>query len=289
MKSTFAVSFVFILLSGAGFAERVNVTGDSVNIRAASNLTSRVMGQVQRDTVLDAVSIDDAWVGILPPPDIFGWIHEDLVKNGQVSVPRANVRSGPGINYEAIARVEKNTILKVHGTFSNWLKVTPPEGTVVWVSRDFVAPLAQPVSTTSSIPQQVDLLTNSSANVGIAPKPPMPEDVSERVPSPSVNIPEQPLSASGLTSNMLVATADQDVQVSRTGILKKASLVWRRPSRYVLIADGDGQDDKVICYVTGSDPQLEAVLGRKMTVDGKEYTVQGAKYPVLSARKIILH
>ncbi len=237
--------------------------------------------------MLQAVDLGTEWVGILPPPDIFAWIHGDLVSDNAITVPRANVRSGPGINYGVMARVEKGQTVKTHGSFNEWLKISPPEGCVVWISRQYVES-PEPTQKASPAPAS-PILTNAVATVGIAPKPPMPRADDEDVPSPGVNIPEQPLSSAGITSNMLLKTVPQEVAVSRKGILKKASMVWRRPSRYVLIDPAADGEDKSICYVTGSEPQLEAVLDKNMTVSGKEYTVEGARYPVLNARKITLH
>jgi len=287
MRSTSAVGIFFLIFAASVFAERVRVTGDRVNIRAASNLTSRVMGQVSDGTVLQAVTIGETWVEILPPPDVFGWIHGDLVKEGRISSSRANIRSGPGVNYEIIARVEKNDPVKEQGRFNEWIKITPPEGTTVWISREYTGPLEQITDTPP--PPAPSVLTNKPANIGVAPKPPKPLSDEGRISSPAIAIPEHDLSSAGITSNMLIQGEQQDVIVKKKGILKRASLVWRRPSRYVLIDPDSNAEDKALCYVTGSDPQLEAVTDRKMTIEGAEYRVQGAKYPVLKAAKIVLH
>ncbi len=88
---------------------------------------------------------------------------------------------------------------------------------------------------------------------------------------------------------MLVQTHEQGVHVALKGILKKASLVWRRPSRYMLVNPSADSEDTAICYVSGSDPQLESILGRKMTITGKQYSIQGVRFPLVVVNKIIVH
>lgn len=293
MKHTFKVLLFSALIASTGHAEKVRVTADNVNVRASSNLTSRVMGQVSRDTILEAVTADDAWLGIYPPEGIFAWIHSNLVSNNKVTSQQANIRSGPGVNYDVVVSVTQGTALITHEKFSEWVQVTPPEGTLLWISKQYTEPVSnkaeQPLTTSPSKP------AIATAPVGVAAKPPKPLPLSDpddaafsSATTPKVS-PALSLSSSGITSNMLVDALDQGVQVSLTGILKKASITWRRPSRYILVNPALTDSDKALCYVSGNDPQLESMLGREITVDGKQYSIQGARFPLVIASKITVH
>lgn len=297
VKKLFCISFCILAICLPSTAEKIRVTADNVNIRADSNLSSRVMGQVSRDTILEAGIVADAWIGIHPPGHVYGWIHSGLVGNGKITAKRVNIRSGPGINYEVISSYSSGDMPDTQGQFGEWLKVVPPENTIVWISRKFTEPF-QPVKTEKTPTAKLSTTTNQSLPmVGIAAKPPKPADPDHQLDlndatadhSARSDNPSDALSASGITTNMLVESADQAIQLSLTGKLKRASLLWRRPSRYLLIGrDSDG-NISTLCYVAGSDKQLEAILNREMTIEGKQYVIQGAKVPLLVASRITLH
>ncbi len=295
MKHTFHVLILSILIASTGLAEKVRVTADNVNVRGNSNLTSRVMGQVSSGIILEVVTVGDSWLGILPPENVFAWIHGDLLSDGKVTSLRANIRSGPGINYEVITAVAQGAKLTTHDKFADWIQVTPPKGSLVWISKQFTGPAQKAPMTDAAPPTIAEIVAPPSVEVGIAAKPPKPlptgteaESTLSRGAAPTVT-PAQTLSSAGVTSNMLVQTHEQGVPVSHKGILKKASVVWRRPSRYMLVNPAADAEDIAICYVSGSDPQLESILGRKMTVEGKQYTIQGSRFPLVVANKITVH
>lgn len=299
MKITLSTCLTILVLAGIARAETIRVKADSVNLRAASNLSSRVMGQVSTGTVLESIDSSSDWISILPPKDVVLWIHSDLVARNKVKALRAHLRSGPGINYVKMITVPRDTKLNVKGTFGSWTKVAPPPGATVWISRQFTESLTKP-DTPTEIQPTPSSLTNTTAvenvHVGIAAKPPRPLKRGQsplhgaaRRDASTPSTPAQLLTSSGITTNMLVKTEAQGVDASLKGILKRASVLWRRPSRYLLIPIESASDDKALCYVAGNDTQLESVLGRKMTVEGKQYTVQGARFPVLTASRITLH
>lgn len=275
------------------YADRVRITADNVNLRADSNLNSRVMGQVSRDTILDTQIAVDEWFGVRPPDNIFGWIHSGLVSSGIVSASRANIRSGPGINYQVIAHLSRADKAAVNGEFGEWLKVSLPEGTLVWVSRKFTEPLNTNELVQTIIPENDHTAKTEPTPTGIAAKPPKPADPNAPLELHSSGYTGEtgsaadPLAAAGITTNMLVQTEKQAVQAACRGTLKKSSIVWRRPSRYLLV-DTDGNKSP-LCYVTGSDAQLEALVQRQITVEGRQYIIQGSKLPLLLASRITIH
>ena len=299
MKSILSACIGIIVFANSASAEKIRVTADNVNVRADSNLSSRVMGQVSMDTVLESVATTTNWISILPPKDVVFWIHSDLLAGDKVKTSSANLRSGPGINYVKMISIPRNTHLNVKGTFANWTKVAPPPGATVWISREFTEALSQQQEDPKDAPSpsSVANATEHRTFIGIAAKPPQPIkrgespllDGGSQDARPAADAPTPSLTASGITTNMLVKTKKQGVMSSHKGILKRASVVWRRPSRYLLLPANSSSNDQAVCYVTGNDTQLESILGRKMTVEGKQYIVQGARFPVLMASRITLH
>jgi len=67
---------------------------------------------------------------------------------GEVTVtsPLLNVRSGPGMKFEAVFQVRQGTVLEVHGNAPGWLYVKIPSGKFGWVSRQFTTIVETPAS-----------------------------------------------------------------------------------------------------------------------------------------------
>jgi hypothetical protein len=68
--------------------------------------------------------------------------------SGKVTVtsPLLNVRSGPGINFEAVSQVRQGTVLEVHGSAPGWLYVRLPSGKFGWVVQRFTTAEEIPAS-----------------------------------------------------------------------------------------------------------------------------------------------
>jgi uncharacterized protein YgiM (DUF1202 family) len=56
-----------------------------------------------------------------------------------ISVPIANIRSGPGTNYDLLWKVEKNHPIKVFGKTGAWYHFKDFENDEGWVRRDLVS------------------------------------------------------------------------------------------------------------------------------------------------------
>ena len=59
---------------------------------------------------------------------------------GYVNVGLMNMRSGPGTEYEVIARIAKGTLVGILGTNGDrtWWEARLPDGTVGWVSEEYI-------------------------------------------------------------------------------------------------------------------------------------------------------
>jgi SH3-like domain-containing protein len=62
-----------------------------------------------------------------------------LAERLSVSVPMANIRSGPGTTYKVLWRVERNHPLKVVKTSGEWIYFSDFEGDRGWIHRDIVS------------------------------------------------------------------------------------------------------------------------------------------------------
>jgi SH3-like domain-containing protein len=62
-----------------------------------------------------------------------------LAERLSVSVPMANIRSGPGTKFKVLWRVERNHPLKVVKTSGEWIYFSDFEGDRGWIHQDIVS------------------------------------------------------------------------------------------------------------------------------------------------------
>ncbi|CAN5608768.1 hypothetical protein BH10PLA1_BH10PLA1_13010 [soil metagenome] len=86
-----------------------------------------------------------AFAPVLTPAVVFGQdVTAPAVDNakfnfqGVINSGGVNVRSGPGDNYYATAKLDKGAAVTVVGIRFDWLKVTPPEGSFSYVAKAYV-------------------------------------------------------------------------------------------------------------------------------------------------------
>lgn len=254
-------------------AEPLRVVADRVNIRARPDTRSEVVAQVNAGDTVMALNAASNWVEILPPEAAALWVHKDFVRDGRVIAGELNVRGGPGINYSVVGSLRRGDDIRVLETFGEWLRVASPSVQAsVWISRDYLEPVAPPPPPPAFKAQPPDPPPRIDAPlpVALAATPEAPE----QTPPPPEDWPLIPLEGQGR-------------RVQREGILRRAGLFTTYPSRYRL--DGVGGDDgRTLCFIYGSADLLGEKLGRRMLVEGHEYWVRDADYPVVVPKRIAL-
>ena len=117
------------------------VTTSDVNVRSGPGAEYQVITAIKSGTKLHVVSRDGEWLKIISkhgnPPgyilDRFARPLEDEpgatpVAGTYVTTTEVNVRSGPGTQYDVVARIPKDTKIQVVGTEGDWLKVQSKHG-----------------------------------------------------------------------------------------------------------------------------------------------------------------
>lgn len=146
--------FAVVAVAFAGFisasaTQLVTVNADRVNLRAAPDANSEVVGQVSSaDTLVLQGSISDAWVKVTPPAAIDLWIFGSLVKDGKVTVSKAQVRSGAGLNFNVVGQLQNGDPITIRGKVGDWIKIAPFPTSAVWITNSFVVlkTTSQPIS-----------------------------------------------------------------------------------------------------------------------------------------------
>ena len=287
-----AVALVFgggMLCPSAVGDGKVRVTADSVNLRAGPGKNYEVVAQAALGDVLAAGTREGDWLEVAVPAGTSLWIYGELVKGGVVAVSKLRVRGGPGINYKPVGRLAKGDRVTVRGEKGEWLEIAPPPGATLWVSSDYVRSAVQERAAVVA-PVRVEppraAVVKPSVRVSVRPAPPR---AAAPKPDPKPRAPKQPprraaavASAGSPAKHRLVASAEQGRQVAVSGVLCRAGWVWRRPSGYRLVKQGEGQRPVTVCYVLGEDARLAPLAGQTLQVRGRQYWLQGVRYPVVT-------
>lgn len=270
---------------------------DRVNLRAGPSDQAEVVAQVSKGQTLAAQGgLENEWVSVIPPANVSLWVYGDLVKDGIVAASKAQVRAGPGISYRIVGALQKGQKLTVRETKEDWLKIAPPPGCALWISRKFIEPVGadkeadkQPLKTTpepgvAAMPAKPQEETQRAITPNTAAVAPHDAQAKPHLPTPAAGT-QQSQSISdnySLDENDLIRTMEQGKHVEYEGVLNYSSFVLKRPSKYVLVVVDEKGRILDSCYVLGRDAQFEALVGRQVRVSGKQYWVQGVRYSVIA-------
>lgn len=140
--------FRYLLLTaivlGAGTAmaaERVSVIGEIANVRALPNTQSDTLWQVEKYHPLLVLEKKGKWYRFQDFEGDTGWIHSSLVDKTPtviVKVRRANIRTGPGTQYDLAFDADKGTPFKVLETKGRWKKIRHADGDEGWIFTSLV-------------------------------------------------------------------------------------------------------------------------------------------------------
>jgi hypothetical protein len=245
-------------MAEADLAVKVRVTGDRVSLRAKPSLDGELLDRAIRGEEMVFFEKTNGWVAVQAPDSLNFWVAAEYIQNGVVFPKKLNVRSGPSINYNEVAVLERDNTVSVRGEFNDWLKIAPPLGSRVWISEDYVEFVDPPKS------EPVLAVEPESA----------PEPVAEQAPEPQDELP--PLM-------LVLDDAKPQGKVDRIpGILRRAN-----PGLYKLVLIA-GEIEEPICLVRGRESQLEKLLNRSILITGPVYWVKDVDLPVIQPDTINL-
>jgi hypothetical protein len=291
MKTYWAGLFVLILAVSLHAAEniQVKVTGDRVSLRAAPELNSVLIDRAMSGDLLTLKDNSQKdWVGVAPPSDIDVWVHSEFVLDGEVLPARLNLRSGPSLNHSVVGVVDGGKKLTIRGNVGEWLRVAPPEETVVWISRRYSKVLGEVAGPATMIkveaadePVAAETTENDAVVIVEVTKKPdsSATPVLKTVTQPEVNEVMVTAAQSLELPDVLVpdSTKEQGVTEILSGTLQLAGGVLYKLVR----ADGT-----TVCYVRGNVAQLKKFNGKPLAITGKTYRAVGLDQPLIVPVKI---
>ncbi|MDA3799046.1 MAG: SH3 domain-containing protein [Kiritimatiellae bacterium] len=276
---------------------KMKVNADNVNIRAGADSNKEVIAQASYDDILYTAGKDESgkWYRILPPQGTKLYVHKEFIKDNKVLVKKLNVRSGPGINYTTITAIPRGQSVNVIEQRNDWLAITPPENSYLWISVDYLEPVV--VAKPAPVKKEPVVAKKTPAPIKtVKPPPPVNRSFAGQInpgqttSGTSYKSEIQPTRASkipsAIASKKLQSRPQGVYMKGYEGVLKKGSMFVSSPSRYYLMQYDP--NDRVIktCYVLGNSEQLENLLGKSLVISGECYWLDGYSTPVVIPKQI---
>ena len=308
----------------------IRIEGDRVNLRAQPIENAEVVGQMMTGDLLvtpDPLT-SNAWVRVIAPQSVDLWVYSELIRDGRITVNKAQVRGGPGIQFQRVGELLRETPVTLRGTVGDWSRIAPTETCFLWVSREYVVPIlpdvpsppprppeepviaattvaiAAPPVATNAVPTAVlqpqptaTEMTRSAAQStpGTRPSPPAasPEPRPSLPPPASAQEPrfqQPPPLPQALQSHVADAHRPQYELTRFAGILKRVNAATGpRYSAYQIVAGGTGRNHRdVLCRLIGLDGQLSGLVGHRVEVQGRIWHLAGEPVPVLDANRLLM-
>jgi len=121
--------------------ERVSVIREIANVRAQPDTKSDTLWQVEKYHPLEVLQKKGKWYRFKDFEGDIGWIHSSLVGKVPtiiVRVRRANIRSGPGTQFDLTFDADKGTPFKVLETKGRWKKIRHADGDEGWIFNSLI-------------------------------------------------------------------------------------------------------------------------------------------------------
>lgn len=134
---------LLLMFPGVAMAEYVSVQRDKINIRSGPGTEHEVLWEVFRDFPLQITEHRGDWARIVDFENDQGWIYTPLLGNEKrviVQVEVANLRGGPGTNYEVRATVRYGVVFEPIERRQDWIRLRHRDGTTGWISANLLWP-----------------------------------------------------------------------------------------------------------------------------------------------------
>ena len=253
----------------------VMVHGTRVNLRAKPLADAEPVAKVAEGTILQAKTLREDWVEVVPPESVELWVHKDFVKDQTVTAERLYIRTGRSVNHSIVGTMQRGAKVAVCGEQQDWLRIKPTPAASVWVARKLVEVQAAP-------PPPL-----KNTDTGSAPPLPPPRAITmaETNAPPPVAAPVVSAYLPADIKEALVPLEGQGTMVKMEGVLRVVGFGFHQPSRYRLV-QLKGHSVTTLCYVRGNSAQLNSLMDQWLQIQGRQYWVSGADYPVLIPERI---
>jgi len=130
------------IINERGYAG-VAQNGRGANIRSEPSLAAEVLRSVPPGFPMVVLERQGGWALVEDFRERKGWVYAALLTDLQtvvIKVGKGNLRSGPSLTDEIVAKLDYGVVMFIDETRGDWLKVSNPEGLTGWLHRDVVWP-----------------------------------------------------------------------------------------------------------------------------------------------------
>ncbi len=138
-----SILLLLLFCTPAQAAEYMTVVKDGVNVRSGPSTKNEVYWEVFKDFPLKVVKKQGEWIQTTDFEGDTGWIYAPLLtskKKTIVKVKKANLRVGPGKNYEIVATALYGVVFTRGRNDGSWVQVTHSDGTKGWLHKSLIWP-----------------------------------------------------------------------------------------------------------------------------------------------------
>jgi SH3-like domain-containing protein len=133
----------FCFAAQAVAAEYGSVTKDGVNIRSGPDDKAEIYWEVFKDFPLKVLQRKGQWAQIEDFEGDTGWIFGQLLSDKKtviIKAKKANIRVGPGENFEITASALYGVVFTAGKTEGDWVQISHADGTKGWIHKTLIWP-----------------------------------------------------------------------------------------------------------------------------------------------------
>lgn len=134
---------ILLIAQNGVAADYMTVIKDGVNVRSGPSTKNEVYWEVFKDFPLKVLEKKGDWIKTRDFEGDEGWVYASLLTNKKksiVKVKKANLRVGPGKNYEIVATALYGVVFNPGRKDGSWLQVTHSDGTKGWIHKSLLWP-----------------------------------------------------------------------------------------------------------------------------------------------------
>lgn len=151
-----AVFLSAMLLPAHTMAENIlSVAPEKANIRSGPGGEYDIVWEAARYYPVEVLDREGNWLRISDYENDEGWVYKSLlsgVPTVVVTSKKANVREGPGLDYEISWVIEKEYSLKILAVEGDWLKVSDEAEVEGWIHKSVTWGATDPPSVEKTAP-----------------------------------------------------------------------------------------------------------------------------------------
>ena len=121
----------------------VSQNGRGANIRSEPSLAAEVLRSIPPGFPLAIVERQGDWVLVEDFRERRGWVYSTLLSDPGtvvIKVGKGNLRSGPSLTDEIIAKLDYGTVMFLDETRGEWVQVSNSEGVAGWLHNEVIWP-----------------------------------------------------------------------------------------------------------------------------------------------------